>query len=58
MSIEGNYVFVYLGANRLGVGFFTVKGEQFHGTDYDGGQLPHSRGAAEENFADQNSAGR
>ena len=32
MSIEGNYVFVYLGANRLGIGLFTVKGEQFHGT--------------------------
>ena len=46
MSIEGNYVFVYLGANRLGIGFFTVKGEQFHGTDYDGGRYD---GTAREN---------
>src|SRR5262249_33762959 len=46
MSIEGNYVFAYLGANRLGIGFFTVKGEQFHGTDYDGGRYD---GTAREN---------
>src|ERR1700730_2608396 len=36
MAIDGAYGFVYCGANGLGIGIFTVIGEQFEGIDYDG----------------------
>ena len=46
MALDGTYGFVYSGANGLGVGLFTLKGEEFRGVDFGGGRY---RGSAHEN---------
>jgi hypothetical protein len=46
MSIQGTYCFVYSGVNGLGVGVFTVTGENFRGVDFGGGRYS---GTAQEN---------
>jgi hypothetical protein len=44
--IDGTYGFVYSGENGLGVGIFTVLGQNFEGVDYVGGRYT---GTAREN---------
>jgi hypothetical protein len=46
LAIEGTYGFAYCGANGLGIGIFTIVGEQFEGIDYGGGRYS---GTAREN---------